>query len=185
MTSADHAGWRSRGYLPHLDAPDLIQHIVFRLADSFPARLREEIVKTPRDDRIEVADRLLDQGHGRRDLACPQIAQLMQQSLLKFDSERYALIAWCVMPNHVHGLIKVHSGTRLDRVVHSWKSFVAHKGNNLLGRTGSFWAPEYFDRYMRDESHLAATRTYIEENPVSARLCAAPSDWPFSSASMR
>jgi putative transposase len=91
MSSADHAGWRSRGYLPHLDAPDLIQHIVFRLADSLPARLREEIVKTPRADRLKVANRLLDQGHGSRDLARPQIARLMQQSLLPFDCERYAL----------------------------------------------------------------------------------------------
>ncbi|HEV2100566.1 MAG TPA: transposase [Stellaceae bacterium] len=141
--------------------------------------------KTPRDDRAEAADLVLDQGHGRRDLALPKIALLIQGALLRFDGERYLLIAWCVMPNHVHVLVKILAGHRLDRVVHSWKSFTAHAGNRLLGRTGPFWAPEYFDRYMRDDAHLAATRTYVEENPVRARLCRDAGDWPFSSASMR
>lgn len=37
-TDADvHAGWRSRGYLPHFDSPETVQHIVFRLADAIPA----------------------------------------------------------------------------------------------------------------------------------------------------
>jgi putative transposase len=44
-------------------------------------------------------------------------------------------------------------------------------------------APEYFDRYMRDDHQLAATQAYIEANPVKAGLCGEPSDWPYSSAS--
>jgi putative DNA methylase len=183
--SADHKGWRSRGYLPHFDAPDLLQHIVFRLIDSLPSPILEEIAKKPKRDRLGAADAALDQGHGRRDLATPEIVTLVQQTLLHFDGERYRLLAWCVMPNHVHALAEIRDGQRLDRIVHSWKSFTAHQGNRLLGRTGSFWAPEYFDRYMRDEPHLAATVAYIEENPVKAGLCCEPAAWPYSPASWR
>jgi putative DNA methylase len=73
----------------------------------------------------------------------------------------------------------------LDRVVHSWKSFTAHAANRLLGRAQRFWAPEYFDRYMRDDTQLAGTRAYIEANPVKAGLCNDPTEWPYSSASFR
>jgi REP element-mobilizing transposase RayT len=183
--SADHTGWRSRGYLPHCDAPHLVQHIIFRLADSLPAAIRDEIARKPKDDRVQAVDAALDQGHGRRDLAIPEVASLVQQTLLHFDGERYRLVAWCVMPNHVHALAEIRSGHRLDRFVHSWKSFTAHQANRLLGRAGSFWAPEYFDRYMRDDDQLAATVAYIEENPVKAELCREPAAWPYSSASRR
>lgn len=159
--------------------------VVFRLADSLPARLRDTIAKLPIAERVEVVDAILDSGHGRRDLAIPELSELAQSALLHFDGERYALLAWCVMPNHVHVLVETREAHRLDRIVHSWKSFTAHAANKLLQRSTRFWAPEYFDRYMRDDAQLYATQSYIEGNPVKAGLCREPSDWPFSSATYR
>jgi REP element-mobilizing transposase RayT len=69
------------------------------------------------------------------------------------------------MPNHVHTLIETRPEQSLSRIVHGWKSFTAKQANQYLKRSGAFWAPEYFDRYMRDDTHLAATRLYIEQNP--------------------
>jgi REP element-mobilizing transposase RayT len=181
-TAGSNMVWRSRGYLPHLDAPNLVQHIVFRLADSLPAGIREDIVEMRGDDPVLAIDAALDQGHGKRDLARPSVATLVQTALLIFDAERYSLTAWCIMPNHVHALLEIRSGYGLDRIVHSWKSYTAKEANRLLGRTGSFWAPEYFDRFMRDEKHLVRTAAYIEGNPVKAGLCENVSDWRFSSA---
>jgi REP element-mobilizing transposase RayT len=86
------------------------------------------------------------------------------------------------MPNHVHALVEIRSDYHLDQIVHSWKSYTAKQANRLLRRDGPFWAPEYFDRFMRDDAHLATTLIYIEENPVKAGLCATVSDWRFSSA---
>ncbi len=180
--AGEHRGWRSRGYLPHLDAANLVQHIVFRLADSLPSGIRAKIAKIPADDRVLAIDGALDRGHGRRDLANPLIAQLVQSALLAFDGERYALNAWCIMPNHVHTLVEIRPEHRLDQIVHSWKSYTAKHANRLLNRDGSFWAPEYFDRFMRSDEHLAATLHYIEENPMKAGLCANAVDWQFSSA---
>jgi REP element-mobilizing transposase RayT len=183
--SADRIGWRSRGYLPHLDVPNLVQHVVFRVADSLPAHLREELAKLPAVERVEAIEAALDSGHGRRDLALPEVGGLAQGALLRFDGERYALFAWCVMPTHVHALIETRKGHSLDRIVHSWKSFTAHAANQLLERSERFWAPEYFDRYMRDDHQLAATQAYIEANPVKAGLCNEPTEWPYSSAFLR
>jgi REP element-mobilizing transposase RayT len=182
IPNPDRVGWRSRGYLPHLDGPNLVQHIVFRTVDSLPAHIRHDIGKVSNEGSREAIDAALDQGYGCPDLALPEIAGMVQAALLKFDGFRYSLIGWCVMPNHVHVLTEMHRNHALDRVVHSWKSFSAKQANRLLSRTGPFWAPEYFDRYMRDDEHLSTTLAYLEANPVKAGLCVYPSDWPFSSA---
>jgi hypothetical protein len=79
-------------------------------------------------------------------------------------------------------LIETHTGHPFGRIVHTWKSITAKQANRHLKRSGMFWAPEYFDRYMRDDAHLAATRIYIEQNPVKTGLCREASDWLFSSA---
>ena len=34
------------------------------------------------------------------------MASTMQEALVKHDGSQYDLIAWCIMPNHVHVLIK-------------------------------------------------------------------------------
>lgn len=71
----------------------------------------------------------------------------------------------------------------LGAIIGSWKSFTAKIINRFLGRDGQLWAPDYYDRYIRDEAHYAATISYIEDNPVKAGLCGATAEWPFSSAS--
>jgi REP element-mobilizing transposase RayT len=32
---------------------------------------------------------------------------LVEAALLHFDNERYRLLAWCVMPNHVHVVVEL------------------------------------------------------------------------------
>jgi REP element-mobilizing transposase RayT len=178
-----HAGWRSRGYLPHVDAAGAIQHIVFRLADSLPVDLMARLEAMPAQGRMQAAAGALDDGIGSRVLADPAIAKIVQSALLHFDAERYRLVAWCIMPNHVHVLAEQTEGWPLSQITHAWKSFTAKTINKALGRTGRLWAPEYYDRYMRDDGQFEATRDYIEMNPVTAGLCATPDEWRWSSAS--
>ncbi len=102
-------------------------------------------------------------------------------NLRHFDAERYRLLAWCVMPNHVHTLVEMMVGFPLEDVVHSWKSYTAHEINRILGRRGRVWQPEGFDRYIRDEKHFNRVIGYIEDNPVSAGLVRSAEDWPWSS----
>ncbi len=123
-----------------------------------------------------------DSGHGACYLRDERIAALVEQALKHFDGERYHLIAWCIMPNHVHVLIQQREGHPLSKVIQSWKSFTAHKANKLLGRSGDFWMPDYVDRFIRDEKHFMATVEYIHHNPVKAGLVSAPEEWRWSSA---
>jgi REP element-mobilizing transposase RayT len=104
------------------------------------------------------------------------------QSLQAFASQRYNLHAWCVMPNHVHVLIRLCEGVRLGDVIKSWKTFTGRRINQAIGGSGPFWALDYFDRFMRDETDFGNTIAYIENNPVTAGLVSSPEDWPSSSA---
>jgi len=192
--SRPHKQWHSRGYLPHLDQPGLVQFLTFRLHDSVPAHLIEQWKKELQcesslpaaDPRvIELRKRIAefeDAGHGACYLRDERIAALVQDALLHFDGERYHLLEWVIMPNHVHVLIEPLQGYRLGDIVHSWKSFTAKEANRILERAGEFWMPDYFDRFIRDEKHLAAVREYIRNNPVKAGLVEKPGDWKWSSA---
>lgn len=181
-------GWRSRGYLPHFDAPGVRQMITYRLADAMPASRRHEweallALEDERARRIKI-EAYLDAGHGECHLRRPDIAAVIQENLLHFDGTRYRLLAWMVMPNHVHALIET-SQTPLAEILHGWKSYTGKAANRLLRRTGDFWQPEYFDRCIRDEEHLAKAVRYIENNPVKAGLAKSPEEWLFGSARFR
>ena len=114
-----HAGWRSRGYLPHFDSPETVQHVVFRLADAIPGPAMDRLERVPSAERLEGIAEALRRGHGERLLAEPRLAGLVEDALLHFDAKRYRLLAWCVMPTHVHGLLEQVEGHPLAHIVHS------------------------------------------------------------------
>lgn len=187
-------GWHGRGYLPHFDAgSEYAQSVTFRLADSIPEHVRrgweEELRNRPVPKRELELHRLieafLDTGWGTCHLRDPRVGQLVEEALLYFDGVRYMMHAWVVMPNHVHTLFTPAADWSLSDILWSWKSFTAKKANQLLGRAGRFWQEDYFDRYIRGESHFHDAATYIEFNPVGAGLCARPEDWPFGSTRLR
>jgi hypothetical protein len=63
---------------------------------------------------------------------------------------------------------------------------VHRQGNQQVGSAGcQVWAPDYFDRFIRDRITFAGAIRCIEENPVKAGLAKRPQDWPFSSATSR
>ena len=187
---APHKSWHHRGYLPHLDSGATVQFVTFRLADSLPREVYEACVAAARD-RIELHGRLeamIDAGRGAcllRDAGNAGNAAIVRTALEHFDGERYRLIAWVIMPNHVHALVEQVEGWRLGDVVRSWKTYAAKAINARRSGSGIVWAKDYFDRFIRDEAHFLNTVRYIEENPVKAGLAVQPSDWPFSSAAER
>lgn len=177
-------GWNSRGYLPHFDADTLIQLITFRMADSLPKAIFNGLAALASNDADlrQKVETMIDGGLGSCALRDPVFAAVVQDALRYFDGERYKRFAWTIMPNHVHVLIEQAGGFPLGDIVHAWKSFTAKQANKRLGRTGAFWAPDYFDRYIRDQAHFDVVVHYIHENPVKAGLVAHAEEWLWSSA---
>jgi 1-hydroxy-2-methyl-2-(E)-butenyl 4-diphosphate synthase len=182
--------------LPHWRIPGATCAVTFRLIDSIPAsawenyRQRKEILATRLDQtiskagsrnsltavmaiRAELADLqenviepVLNESHGECELKRPEIASLVLDAIKHFDGDRYTLHAWSVMPNHVHVVFQPHEGQKLEKILHSWKSFTGKKANELLGRTGGFWQEEYYDHVVRDGEDFGNQVRYVLENPL-------------------
>ncbi len=178
-------------------------------------QMQVDIESSVRDDekrKSELRQRIetyLDAGHGSCMLRIPEIAACFVDTWRHFDGVRYRLLAWVVMPNHCHVMIEQIEGVPLGKIVLSWKNYTARFINEYESRTGvrlsqedrtgvrqsqgdrtgvrrsQVWHREYWDRYIRDERHFEATKSYITMNPVKAGLAAKPEDWPWSSAGAR
>ena len=208
--------------LPHWYVPNKLFFVTFRLAGTIPERVVRAWRQT-RDARLrhaeklppEQADDVRDQAHrsffrhldryldaaapGPRWLGEPEVGNVVAESLRFGDGARYRLGGYCVMPNHVHALIRPYDSGKnaavsrtpderpdghspLSSILHSIKSYTASRANAILGRSGSFWQHESYDRWIRDESELERVVYYIHHDPVRAGLVTRPADWPFSSA---
>jgi putative DNA methylase len=185
--SKSHGFYRRR--LPHFTGEGLLQFVTFRLADSVPAKLIErwKVLVDVTDPETSVSyrkkiERYLDRAYGECFLRQRKVAELVSDSLFFHNGKKYQLIAWVIMPNHVHLLLLPLAEIDLEEIMHSIKSYTAPEINKLLGRTGQVWAHESFDRYIRNEAHRRNVIRYIEMNPVKARLCLEPEDFEFSSA---
>ena len=184
---------RSRGYLPHWEIDGATYFITYRLDDSLPAAVHEELTRehanlirlvgeeTATQRRLVQTRYLrrlnayLDAGHGACHLRNKEIAQCITDTWRHFDRDRYRLIAWCVMPNHVHVIIRLFYGKNLWRTVHSWKSYTSNVANRILDRQGPFWFRDYYDRCIRSERELDRTIDYVLGNPGLIGL----KEWPF------
>jgi type I restriction enzyme R subunit len=115
-------------------------------------------------------ERWLDAGHGSCVLRHPDCAETVAGALRYFNGDRYVLGAFVVMPNHVHVLFRPTAGYDMSGIAHSWKSFTAKAINRILGRTGTLWQQESWDRMVRNEAQFEACLNYIQENPKFAGL---------------
>ncbi len=199
------AGFHHRDHLPHLKRNAASYFVTFRLAGTLPAdvllRLKEErekmiaqavAAKRPLTwhEQQELfhwystrVDAYLDIGRGDCWLRNPVIAELVSNALKFHAGQRFDLLAWVVMSNHVHGVVRPLGEWTLSKILQSWKGFSAHEANRRLSRVGkNFWQAESYDHLIRDDEDLHRCRNYTAMNPVNAGLCQRPEDWPWSSA---
>ena len=149
-----------RGKLPHWRQEAVTYFVTFRLADSLPQeklewlRCEKELwmKQNPEPHNgcqqdefhwrfTETIDRWLDADYGSCILARPDCKAIMESSLRHFDLERYELGEFIVMPNHVHAIVAAIGGHQLSTILHSWKSFTAHKFNRYAYIVRTHMAP--------------------------------------------
>ena len=188
---------RTRRHLPHWHQEGRTYFVTFRLADSMPvdqrARLEaardvwlhskginslDEIEQLPDDERKEYhrvftarIHELLDAGYGSCVLRTQENAEIVASSLLFFDGERYEMLSFVVMPNHVHLLVSPIEQHTLSGLLKSWKRHSARQINLRIGSTGtSLWLDENFDHIVRSSAQLDHFRNYLRDNPNKAGL---------------
>ena len=174
-----------RRNLPHWQPEAQTFFVTWRLAGSMPKGFAGHLRKWSREPGKQFlnADRELDAAStGPLWLNDPEIAGYAERTIQRgAELGHYVLRAYVIMPNHVHVLLDPL--VPLQRLTSGIKGVSAREANVRLDRTGKpFWQDESFDHWIRDAGQFARTKTYIENNPVKARLCTQPQDWPWSSA---
>ena len=135
-----------------------------------------------RKGRFSEAERLYHiraSTHGRRPLFHDLLLGREVVGALRFQHEQGRLqsLAFVVMPDHFHWLIRLTGAVSLDAVMHAVKGFSAHRINKHLRRNGPVWQAGYFDRALRADDDVRSIARYIVANPLRAGLCSRPGDY--------
>jgi putative transposase len=112
----------------------------------------------------------LDACRGACVLRDPLLARIVADSLHHFDGDRYLLLDFVVMPNHLHALVAFPDEDGMLAQCESWKHYTATQINKRLNRRGRFWQQDAFDHLVRSEAQFEYLRDYIAQNPLKAGL---------------
>jgi putative transposase len=211
----------TRRHLPHWYVPGAAHFVTLRLAGALPREIierlqarKELLLRGKRDAGISepehryrvhkqlfaAYDQYLDQHRDICWLSDPRVAAIVRSSLYHLHGEKYVLLAYCIMRNHLHTLFlplpceetgkqanEIELGETDDArgplavVMHSLKSYTSHEANRLLGRSGPFWQHESYDHWVRDDDELERIVEYINLNPVRAGLAANAHEYVYGS----
>lgn len=191
--------------LPHYQPADATFFVTFRLAGSLPteaiAHLIEERVQDEelllkiKDENVQKKkmaeqrkryfikfDRMLDNAVNSQSwLNDERVANVIAEAMCLRDRKVYDLLAYCIMPNHVHMVFTVErSGTSLYRVLQSLKAYTAKEANKILRQNGAFWQHESYDHVVRDGKELERIIDYVLHNPVKAGMVSGREQWKWS-----
>jgi putative transposase len=115
------------------------------------------------------------------------------------DQGRIRLLGFVIMPDHLHVAFALqsdasrrgrrshemqasgHEGSTLAEVMHSLKSYTAHKLREH-GVQSPVWQDGYHDHLLRDRRDFERRLEYMHDNPVRRGLVAHAEDYPFSTA---
>ncbi len=96
-----------------------------------------------------------------------------------------SIYSYCLMPNHVHLLGYVHKKEDLSRFMHDLNRGYVKYFNDTYKLVGHLWQGRFVSKPVLRDKYLFDCITYIEFNPVRAKLVNNPGDYPWSSYKAR
>ena len=117
------------------------------------------------------------------DLSRPDILKIIYDTLTFWENKRIGNYCFCVMPNHIHWVLRVfeqdhnNKPVYLEEIMHSVKLFSSRQINILENRNGNLWNKESFETTIRDTKHLYNAIEYTLNNPLKAKLVTNREDW--------
>ena len=90
------------------------------------------------------------------------------------------LIAYCLMPNHYHFLLRQDGDMPLSKFIGVLFNAYVQAVNKQQARSGSLFEGRFRHRRIDREEYLTQLCRYIHLNPVKAQLVQRPENWPYS-----
>jgi putative transposase len=140
----------------------------------------------PRKARVVVTGvphHITQRGNDRRDIFFHHRDRVAYLNTLFEHAERYLLQIWgyCLMSNHVHLIAVPCSDSSLARTLGRAHADYARYANVIRRGCGHFWQARFYSCPM-DENHCWQALSYVEQNPVRAKLVLNATDHLYSSA---
>ncbi|HXX80722.1 MAG TPA: transposase [Thermodesulfovibrionales bacterium] len=127
---------------------------------------------------------VVQRGNNRGDIFFSDEDRAVYLFLLKTYSEKWgsAILSYCLMPNHVHLLVRPSSESSLQKTMQGVTLCYTQHINRKYRRTGRLWESRYHSCIIDQEAYLWAVARYVEQNPVRAAIVRNPQDYRYSSA---
>ena len=141
----------------------------------------------PRTARIapnEYVYHILTRGNNRQDVFKDEKDYERYKDVLKRYKERYkfALYHYALMRNHVHLVLETtEKGGKLSEIMKGINLSYAQYYKNKHRHIGHFWQDRYKSIIISKDDYLLACGSYVELNPVRARIVEDPKDYRWSS----
>ena len=138
--------------------------------------------RTPRNEYEPGVHHVYARGNGRRSIYLDDNDRRSYLSTLARVSWklRWRCLSYCLMTNHVHLLIETRE-PNLGLGIQRLHGPYAQRFNRRHGRTGHLFEHRYGAVRAESDAQVWMVAAYIARNPVDARLCRSPTDWPWSS----
>ena len=121
-----------------------------------------------------------------RNRACPlqgKAARSLQDTLFACRNRYgFALVGYCIMPDHFHALIAPSERNTISEVMRYIEGRFARLMNTMCGSDGSLWQEGFYETMIRDEGQLLKKLEYMHDNPVRRGLVASAAEFEHSSA---
>jgi len=140
----------------------------------------------PRVGRIVIpgcAHHITQRGNNRQDVFFVDADRRVYLELLAEQAERFGLRidGYCLMTNHVHLIATPRRAESLAKAVGRTHFRYTQYVNGLHGRSGHLWQNRFYSCALGEE-HFWTAMTYVERNPVRAKLVRRAWRYPWSSA---
>ena len=123
-----------------------------------------------------------NRGAGRQPIFFQERNYLYALRLLKKVARecRVSVIAYCLLPNHYHWLLRQDGQTPAGKVPTRVFGSYTQAVNRAYERSGTLFEGPYKALAVNDDAYLVNLCVYIHLNPVHHGLVAAPHSWPYS-----
>jgi len=105
------------------------------------------------------------------------LLRVIAAGLDRFDA---SLLAWCLMGNHYHLVLRTRRAN-LSRVMRHVNGVYTQAYNRRHGKVGHLFQGRFKAILVDEEAYLLQVCRYVDLNPVRAGLVPDPADWPWSS----
>jgi REP element-mobilizing transposase RayT len=107
------------------------------------------------------------------------------QSFLDLLAEASNRCGWringyCLMTNHYHLIVETPE-PNISVGMHYVNNVHAKQFNRRYGFEGHLFDRRFFSELVTSDAQLVTTHRYVVLNPIRARMCTDPAQWPWSS----